>query len=291
MEALIPYKSLISLLDDPDEEVYNNVFAKLCECGPVVIPQLENEWEHNVDELVQLRLETLIHTIQFDSLKNELKTWVLNHADDLQMGILIFNKYHYPEANDKLIVEKIETLKKQIWIELNYQLTPIEQIRVFNLIFFKHHHFHSNFEHPTDPKNNFITYTIETKKGNQIGLGLIYLLVAQQLRMPVYGVCLKNYFVICYVDTDIFQSDINYINQQDILFYINPYNLGAIFNRPQILDYLQKIKSEVKDKYFYPATNIEIMKELISQTAHDYQLLQENDKVNEMRQLLQLLKK
>ncbi|MEY2829175.1 MAG: hypothetical protein RIQ33_1033, partial [Bacteroidota bacterium] len=93
MEALIPYKSLISLLDDPDEEVYNNVFAKLCECGPIVIPQLENEWEHNVDELVQVRLETLIHTIQFDALKNALKTWVLNHADDLQMGILIFNKY------------------------------------------------------------------------------------------------------------------------------------------------------------------------------------------------------
>ncbi|MEY2828894.1 MAG: hypothetical protein RIQ33_752, partial [Bacteroidota bacterium] len=204
---------------------------------------------------------------------------------------LIFNKYYYPEANDKLIIEKIEAIKKQIWIELNYQLTPIEQIRVFNLIFFKHQHFHSNFEHPTDAKNNFITYNIETKKGNQIGLGLIYLLVAQQLRMPVYGVCLKNYFVICYVDTDVFQSDINYINQQDILFYINPYNLGAIFNRPQILDYLQKIKSEVKDKYFYPATNIEIMKELITQTANDYQLLKENDKVNEMMQLLQLLKK
>ncbi|MFM2048118.1 MAG: hypothetical protein RI955_666 [Bacteroidota bacterium] len=289
MSKSTAYKSLISLLDDPDEEVFNNVFAKLCEFGPEVIPQLEDEWEHNLDDLVQTRLETLIHTIQFDSLKNELKTWALNESDNLQKGIIIFNKFYYPDAPENTITDKLEILKKEIWIELNQQLTPIEQVRVFNLIFFKHQQFHANLLQSKDPKNNFITYNLETKKGNQIGLGLLYLLVAQQLRMPIYGVCLKNHFVVCFVDTDVFQKNSGYINSQDILFYVNPYNQGAIFNRPQIIEYLHKLRAEPKDKYFNPANNIELLTELILQTAADFKLQNEHIKYDELMQLKNLL--
>jgi regulator of sirC expression with transglutaminase-like and TPR domain len=283
------FKSLISLLDDPDEEVFNSVFNKLCEYGPIVIPTLEDEWEHNVDEVVQERLENLIHTIQFDYLKSELKIWALNESNNLMKGVLIFNKYFYPDVDDNDIIEKINALKKEIWIELNYQLTPIEQVRVFNLIFFKHQKFHSNLEQLHEPKNNFITYALETKKSNQIGLGILYLILAQQLRMPVYGICLKNHFVVCYVDSDVFHADTSYISAHDILFYINPFNLGAIFNKEQILDYLKKIKAEPQDKYFFPTTNIEIIKELINTAINNYTLQGVKEKVEELLLLKSLL--
>ncbi|MEN9523165.1 MAG: hypothetical protein RL065_1542, partial [Bacteroidota bacterium] len=109
----IEYKSLIALLDDPDEEIYNNVFTKLCEYGKIVIPHLESEWEHNLDELVQQRVEDVIHTIQFDEIKSELKIWALNKPENLFQALLIINKYFYPEGNNENITQKIENIKKE----------------------------------------------------------------------------------------------------------------------------------------------------------------------------------
>ncbi len=275
-------KSLVALLDDPDEEVFENVFNRLCEYGPAVIPSLESEWMHNLDEMVQERLETLIHTIQFDYVKSELKTWALNDSKDLLKGLLIINKYQYPDADNQKIIEQIELLKKNIWIELNYQLTPLEQVRVFNLIFFKHSKYEPNIENIHDPKNNFISHILESKKSNPIGIALLYLLLAQQLRMPIYGVCLKQYFILCFIDADIFHTDSSMMNAQDILFYINPYNKGAIFNNQEIHAYLRRMKLEPKDKYFYPASNIEIVKELLDTILQNFEMQGEKEKAEEI---------
>ncbi len=285
------FKSLVSLLDDPDEEVFENVFQKLVEYGPQVIPSLESEWEHNLDEVVQERLENLIHTIQFDALKNELTTWVLVNPNDLLQGALIVNKFLYPEADNKKLVVQIEELKKNIWIELNYHLTPLEQVSIFNTIFYKHLQFAANTEMPHDPKNSFIGYVLESKKGNPIGIGLLYLLLAQQLHMPVYGVCLKNYFVLCYIDSEVFNLDPGMMNSNDILFYINPFNKGSLFKRPEIIAYLKSIKTENKEQYFNPATSKEVLLEALSVVSLDYQMQGNKDKMEELMQLKQILSK
>ena len=282
-------QSLVSLLDDPDEEVFENVFNRLVEYGPAVIPSLENEWMHNLDEMVQERLENLIHTIQFDYVKSELKTWVLNESNNLLKALLIINKYQFADADNQKIIEQIESLKKNIWMELNYQLTPLEQVRVFNLIFFKHSNYQPNIENIYDPKNNFLSHILDTKKSNPIGMGLLYLLLAQQLRMPVYGVCLKRYFILCLIDADVFHADTGMINKNDILFYINPYNKGAIFRIDEIHAYLRRMKLEAKHQYFYPANNIEIVNELLSIIAQNYEMQQQQEKVEEILFLKSLL--
>ena len=67
--------ALISLLDDPDEGVFNHIKDKLMAMGNEVIPMLENAWETSFDSLLQNRVENLIHTIQFDAIKTNLKSW------------------------------------------------------------------------------------------------------------------------------------------------------------------------------------------------------------------------
>lgn len=276
------FKSLIALLDDPDEEIYSNIFSKLCEYGKVVIPHLESEWEHNLDEIVQQRVEDVIHTIQYDEVKSEMKIWALNMPENLMKVLLIINKYFYPEIENQSIIQKIEHIKKEIWLELNGQLTPLEQVRVFNLIFFKHFNFQINFDQLHSPKNNFINYIIETKKSNHFGIGLLYLLIAQQLKLPIYGVRLKMQFVLCYIDSDIFQSNIDYINANDILFYINPSNAGAIFKKPQIVDYLAKIRTEPKDYYYFPSSIKDIIIDFLTSIANDFKSNNEEDRYDEI---------
>ena len=282
-------KSLVALLDDPDEEVFENVFNRLCEYGPAVIPSLETEWMHNLDEKVQARLENLIHTIQFDHVKSELKVWALNESNNLLKALLIINKYHFPDADNQKIIEQIELLKKNIWVELNFQLTALEQVRVFNLIFFKYSNYEPNIENIYDPKNNFLGFILESKKSNPIGMGLLYLLLAQQLHIPVYGVCLKSYFILCMIDADVFHADAGMIHKSDILFYINPYNKGAIFQTEEIHAYLRRMKLEAKDKYFYPANNIIIVNELLTVIAQNYEMQNQKEKADEIFILRSLL--
>ena len=66
--------ALISLLEDPDHDIYFQVRNKLVQLGVEIIPDLENAWEMNFDSLVQSRAERIIHEIQFNFTQVELKT-------------------------------------------------------------------------------------------------------------------------------------------------------------------------------------------------------------------------
>ena len=67
--------ALITLLDDPDDGVYSEVKNRFIILGPPAIPHLETAWENSFDALMQKRIETIIHTIQFKALQTSLKNW------------------------------------------------------------------------------------------------------------------------------------------------------------------------------------------------------------------------
>jgi len=57
--------ALITLLDDPDEIIYYQVKDRFVVLGPPAIPHLETAWENSFDAIMQKRIETIIHTLQF----------------------------------------------------------------------------------------------------------------------------------------------------------------------------------------------------------------------------------
>ncbi|KAF5277932.1 hypothetical protein FQR65_LT15898 [Abscondita terminalis] len=71
-------KALISLLDDPDTTIFEEIEQKLITCGPEGHPLLESSWESSFDVLMQTRIENIIHKIQFDQIKNELQDFGLS---------------------------------------------------------------------------------------------------------------------------------------------------------------------------------------------------------------------
>ena len=68
-------KAIISLLDDEDNEVTTNVEEKLLSYGGQVIPILENGWEKNFSPIIQRKIEEIVHTLQFEQLKERLHQW------------------------------------------------------------------------------------------------------------------------------------------------------------------------------------------------------------------------
>ena len=290
------FNALISLLEDPDDEVFRHVFEKLSSFGTNIIPNLENAWEDCFDPILQKRIEELIHCIQFESIEKEFLEWAQSDNADLLKGALIISRYQYPDLNEKEIIEKIERIKTDIWIELNDDLTALEKVKIFNHIFYNVHRFSGNSVNHLDPQNSFLNIVFDNKKGNSISLGILYMAISEMLELPIYGVNLPFHFILTYIDHNeqtlsLFDEDI----KERVLFYINPFNKGAIFTEKEIITYMKKVnpklsENEIDPSFFLPCNKKTIISILINQLIQSYESLGYIAKVDELQIFMDHLK-
>ncbi|MGI4727305.1 MAG: transglutaminase family protein, partial [Janthinobacterium lividum] len=157
--------SLVKLLDDPDQEIFKHVHGKLFSYGAEVISHLEAAFESAFDPLLQERIAELVHEIQFSNLKNDLKLWCQSGAFDLLRGALILNKYQYPDLDEQKIINEIEAIKRDIWLQLLYESSAVEKIKLMNHVFYNIYGFSGNTANHNDPQNSYLSQVIEMKRG------------------------------------------------------------------------------------------------------------------------------
>ncbi|MCK4288906.1 MAG: transglutaminase family protein, partial [Bacteroidales bacterium] len=248
------------------------------------VPPLENAWENSFDNLIQQRIENIIHKIQFDNLFVELKKWSQNNYKDLLHGFILLSQYQYPDLDKDKITRQISQIIQDIWLELNNYLTALEKIKVINHILFDIHKFTSNKSNIYTPEKFFINNLLESKKGNPISLGMLYIIIAQSLKMPVYGVNLPKHFILAYSD-EIKNEKFIVVKKDEVLFYINPYNKGAVFTRKEIELFLKQLSLKPDKKYFNPCDNITIAKRFVNELLTSYEKLGHQDKIYELKKL------
>lgn len=284
-------KALIHLLDDPDDFIYSEIKKKLLSYGEEVIPELESFWESNPLGLnIQDRIEDIIHLIQFDSIKDQLRAWANKPNPALLEGALLINKYQYPELDTEKITKEIEQIKTDIWIELNNNLTSYEKVNVINHVFFNIYGFSGNKKNYHSPQNSFINNVLESKKGNPLSLSIIYLTVTQPLGLPIYGVNLPSHFILCYLDEFMISSHVDSVSIADnILFYINPFSRGTIFNKKEIERFLKQLNLPINEKFYTACTNIDIVKRMLNNLMFSFEKKGYQEKVEELKELYNCL--
>ncbi len=281
-------EALVRLLDDPDQEIYDHVESKLLSLGEAIIPTLEQEWENLFDAVTQQRIENIIHKIQFTNCKEDLKIWNLSGSFDLLQGLLIVNKYQYPDLDEQKIINQLETIKRDAWLQLSYDISPLEKIKILNHIFYTIYGFSGNTTNHQDPQNSYLNLVLESKKGNQILLAVIYAIIAQKLDIPVFGVNLPQHFVLAYKD-DIEASKLGAEHENGVLFYINAFNKGFTFKRRDIDVFLKQLNLEPRAEFYEPCTNTDIIKRILRNLISSYEKLGYSDKVKEVTELLVML--
>ncbi len=274
--------ALINLLDEPSNQVFDRIRDKFLYYGIDAVPYLEDAWDNSFDNIIQKRIENLIHNIQIDYLTKELKSWKNKSHYNLLKGYLLITKYLYPDINEKEIRENIEKIKKDIWLELNTNLTALEKIKVINHIIFDIYRFQGNKTNIDTPQNLYLNNLLSTKKGNHLSLGMLYMIIAQSLNIPVYGVDLPHHFILAYVN-EIADEKISLDNENDILFYINPFNKGAVFTHKEIEVYIKQIKLRPQKSFYKPTDNITIIKRLLANLITSYSKMGYLDKVEELK--------
>src|SRR6201986_27994 len=274
--------SLIRLLDDPDSEIFDHVHQKLLSYGPEAIGYLESAWEQAFDPIQQERIANLVHEIQFGIVKEELKLWYQGGALDLLQGIITINKDQYPDLDEQKLINQIESIKRDIWLQMIYDSSPSEQIKLINHVFYNIHGFSGNTSNHQDPQNSYLSQVLETKKGNHISLAIIYSIIAQKLDIPVYGVNLPQHFILAYVD-ETMESEF----EGGILFYINAFNRGLIFGRRDVDMFLKQLNLKAEKQFYEPCSNADIIRRILRNLISAYENSGSTEKVTELNELLE----
>lgn len=228
--------ALFHLMDDPDEEVFTTVTNKIISIGKEIIPNLENLSENSADEIVQDRVEDIIHKLHFRDLFEEFLEWK-NNSHGLLEGAILVSKYHYPDLQPEATYKEIEKIRRNIWLELNSYLTPLEQVNVVTGILFSYYKLQGlevNYEKPED---FVLTETVISKKGNPITNGILYLILCEHLDIPVKATNVPKQFILRYSGLESFspQSKI----QEAHSFFIDPVN-GQIYSPIDVENYLER---------------------------------------------------
>lgn len=265
MEPNREISALLHLIDDPDTEVFTTVSERIISLGKDIIPNLEHLWEITPQEDVQERIEMLIHRLHFQDLQLEFAQWAKKDFPDLMDGAYLVSKYKFTDLHLSHSNQELEKLRKNIWLELNSYLTPLEQINVVNKIFYSFHKFKGVEISYQNQEDFLVNKVLETKRGNSIANGILYQAVCQMLDIPVRAINIPRQFILAYFDTS---SD--YFNPNPapnkILFYIDPVS-GQVYTQKDVEHYFNRISVQPSTSYFKPMSNQRIIRFLLEEYA------------------------
>ncbi len=270
-------KALVSLLDDDDKEVSRLVENEIRQQRGKIIPFLENEWESaGFNPNVQRRIEGLIHDLQYEVMLERLANWHNGGAIDLLEGLWVVATYQYPDLSLEKLRKDLEQFYYETWLEFKEDMHPIDQIRALNHVFFTKLKFGSNTKNFHSASNSMINVVLESRKGNPITLCCIYMVVAQRLNMPVYGVNLPNLFVLTY-------------KKDAVQFYINVFNKGLVFMRSDIDHYIAQLNLKPNETFYQPCSNLDILKRVLRNLTLAFEKTGDTDKVKEIERMAAIL--
>lgn len=281
------FKALISLLDDTDREVVDAVTGEFVKQGLQIIPQLEKVWEKSDNTMLQERLENVIHNIQFNITIDNLKSWRKCGGESLIEGATYIAQSQFPGVSFDYINGFFDRMRSEFTTDLKTRATAIDKIKVINYVIYHIYQFSRNNQNLFSPQNLYLNQVIETRKGSPLSLALIYLVLAEKIDLPIYGVNFKNSFLLAY------KNEFRHIDAteeaNDILFYINPFNKGSIITLKEIDYYLVRNNIDDSASSFKTCDNITFIAMLLSNLLIAYQKLGYVEKIEVVKKLIKTL--
>ena len=288
MEENKEISALFHLIDDPDEDVFSAVSTRIIDYGKGIIPNLENLWENTVSEGIQERIELLIHRLHFRDLTEEFVQWNKNVHQDLLTGSLLVARFQYPELATTQVYQEIEKLRRNIWLELNSYLTPLEQVNVLTSILYNYYNLRGGEVNYQQPEEFLINKQLEAKRGNSIANGILYLILAELLDVPVKAISIPKQFVLGYfkADYDFTKHSENPIYKTE--FFIDPMS-GHVFTHKDVDNYFKRINVPPNASYFKPLSNKRIIQTLLEELSKCYDNDKDRYKQRELLSLAELI--
>jgi regulator of sirC expression with transglutaminase-like and TPR domain len=287
MEPTKEISALLNLIDDPDEEVFGAVSNRIVGFGRTIIPNLENLWELTPDQQIQERIELIIHRLHYTDLVEDFRQWNLAGHHDLLVGSLLVAKFQFPELITSPVLLEVEKIRRNIWLELNNYLTPLEQVRIITGILYSYHSLKGTEIAYSDINEFLLNKILESKKGNQLSNGILYLILCDLLDIPVKAIGVPRQFVLAYFKPG-YNNELSSNQLDKVEFFIDPTS-GMVFTHKDIENYFKRISVPLVDSYFKPLSNKMVIQHLLEEASKCFDNEKEYYKKEEMQIIVKLL--
>jgi regulator of sirC expression with transglutaminase-like and TPR domain len=288
MQETKEIKALFHLIDDPDQEVFDSVTNRIVSYGRGIIPNLENLWENTISAEVQERIEMLIHKLHYHDLTEDFIRWKNNSYQDLLTAALLVAKFQYPDLVTTPILQEVEKLRRNIWLELNSYLTPLEQVNVLTSILYSYYGLKGTEVAYQQPDEFLINKLVETKRGNSIANGILYLLLGELLDIPVKAINIPRQFVLAYIKPTYDENPEKLSPQQRIEFFIDPMS-GQVFSHKDVDSYFKRVSVPPVASYFKPLSHNRIIQTTLEEFSKCFDDERNAYKQKELQELARLL--
>lgn len=246
--------AIIQLLEDPDPEVYEVVSNKLVEYGTALVPSLLQVQYTSTSDLMQERIEAIIHQIQLRTAIEQFKQWQSLSNPSIVEGLMLITAIVNVQLDKEATLQLFEQIRKSCWLELNHYLTALEKITTLNSVLFNHLHFKGELDMTKEEQLFNIEFVLQFKKGNMLSMGALYMALAQVLDLPVKLIKVEDHYLLAYVDTQISFLDPEQQPVETIQFFINPL-LGDIYSTEEIEAFLKTQEVDFEKENFPFHTN------------------------------------
>ncbi len=288
MQETKEINALFTLIDDPDEEVYSTVSEKIVAYGKNIIPNLEHLWETTLSEDVQERIEMIIHHLHYSDLTRDLTEWRDSAYHDLLFGALLVAKYQYPDLQTTPVLQDIEKIRRNVWLELNSFLTPLEQANVLSSIVYNYYNLKGVEVNYENPDEFFIHKVLGAKKGNALTNGIIYQVLCDLLDINAKIINIPKQCIIAFYHSDYEEATHMGHPQDKIHFYVDA-TTGQAFSHKDVENYFNRISVPLSPAYFKPQSHKRIIQVLLEETGKCFDSPTKDYKRKELMQLADLL--
>ncbi len=278
--------SLIALLDDPDPEVHQVVLKQLESLEPDYISVLEQE-EIAHPELT-FQIKGVVRTIRQKNLLHRIHSW-FDTPNDLLQILFFISQIEYSGLKLEEIKENAGLIVKEIWLELNENLTALERISIINHILFQNKGFKIIPWNNRTPDCYMINFLLNRRTGSGLIITILYLYIAKELGLNIYGINVpEGYFLAYYDQTGLYKKIDE--KKSSALFYINPSNEGAVIGRAELEHIISEKGYTPKNEHFRPIDDKFYLKRLIVELKYCYEEKKNYSKAESMDSIYRLLK-
>ncbi len=269
-------KALISLMDDPDPYVQQQVDERLSDLDEQYVPLLDELREDVADPGTRTRVTELIHRLTFPALELEFAEYLekgVTSLADLEKGQLLLCRLDNPTLRTDLYRRQLDNLAGRLKLAMGTDHSGQKQMQKFVSSFFDNEYFWGTNENYSHPDNSFLHKVLQRRRGIPISLGMVLLFVSRRLGLPFYGINMPMHFLIS------FKSD-----RGSTL--IDPFNGGRIVSLDQCCYFLRKSGITPSPSHFDKASAMDMLMRSIRNLIFGFDKLGEKKRVAELMQLL-----
>ncbi|NTW48641.1 MAG: hypothetical protein HGB19_02685 [Chlorobiales bacterium] len=276
-------KAMISLLDDEDESIFSTVSLHLTKIvssdrpEAAEIMRLMVEKKNETAHPLSARIEELIDNIQYDKLAPRFRQALLDTASLEDLTFLIA-KIGYPGIDAGKYKRELDRLESEIRSEFfRAPITEVNQVFMLSVVLYDREGYSGNSSNYYDPDNSFINCVMERKLGIPITLGGLYLILAERVGLPIYGVNMPAHFMLKY-------------ERDNHELFIDPFNKGRILEKQDCIRFLMNSGYGYVEQYLTRASNMEICERMLNNLRNSYNESGNRSKLRLIERYLDILR-